>query len=251
MGSLQGQTYVDANGWYSTDCVGESCSVYFAKQGGTTHRIGAVQNVFYSLADVMAGNVTTNIVGLSTGQWSDYYRCTFFSNFVVDGKTYAGNTYIHKDFATGGNGGKAFYEIFDIASPGRYLIIEIPVVGLGAIRAGSLNMDYVCSLTVIVPNELSIQILESTNGQGTGGTTPAACAKCGVVGCDGSCHVEPPTVDNDLSGVIELLQFMIAQNRVKILSLHYLNGRLDNLFIVGCLLLGSILFIHFGRFVRW
>jgi len=33
--------------------------------------------------------------------------------------------------------------------------------------------------------------------------------------------------------------------------LTYQNHRLDDLFILGCLIFGSILFIHFGRFVRW
>jgi len=33
--------------------------------------------------------------------------------------------------------------------------------------------------------------------------------------------------------------------------LIYQNQRLDNLFILGCLIFGSLLFIHFGRFIRW
>ena len=33
--------------------------------------------------------------------------------------------------------------------------------------------------------------------------------------------------------------------------LVYQNQRLDDLLIVGCLIFGSLLFIHFGRFVRW
>jgi len=33
--------------------------------------------------------------------------------------------------------------------------------------------------------------------------------------------------------------------------LSYQNQRLDDLLIIGCLIFGSLLFIHFGRFVRW
>lgn len=40
-----------------------------------------------------------------------------------------------------------------------------------------------------------------------------------------------------LNGVMELLA---AQNR-----------RLDDLLVMGCLIFGSLLFIHFGRFMRW
>jgi len=33
--------------------------------------------------------------------------------------------------------------------------------------------------------------------------------------------------------------------------LVYQNQRLDDLLILGCLIFGSLLFIHFGRFIRW
>jgi len=33
--------------------------------------------------------------------------------------------------------------------------------------------------------------------------------------------------------------------------LVYQNQRLDDLLIVGCLIFGSLLLLHFGRFVRW
>jgi len=51
-------------------------------------------------------------------------------------------------------------------------------------------------------------------------------------------------MENDFS-VIE--QLLVVQNDLLIFQ----NQRLDNLLILGCLIFGSLLFVHFGRFVRW
>jgi hypothetical protein len=131
-------------------------------------------------------------------------------------------------------------------------------------------MDSVCYVRFILPDAVSIEKLLLTNGAGTGGggtacphcgvigcdgscqgTNPLPCPHCGVVGCDGSCQSKPPEVDVDFEGLMVLIQYLIEQNQNQLLCLINLNRLLKNLLIIACLVLGSLFFIHFGRFVRW
>jgi hypothetical protein len=257
MGSLRAQNpMVDSTGWYFSDCVGTERYEIFAKQGTSVWGIGNAGTNFTPTTLPTSGNLTTATAG--NGQFSNFVRYITYTLSPVNGRTFRAVLYIHKDFAITGNNTEAILAINETGvggSPPIYFTNSVSVVSLGAISVSGRNMDSVCYVRFVLPDAVSIAILLETNGVGTGGGVGTACPHCGVVGCDGSCQgtnpipcphcgvvgctgsciqpPDPPDVDYDLEGVIQLLQHLITLLEIQISLLQTQNILLQQLLDKG------------------
>jgi hypothetical protein len=219
-GSLQAQPlgFIDANGWYSTDCVGSQLYIHVGKQGSALRRWS------YPLtpSQVLTGNNSSAAVSSGTGVWANYYNFPC-STLTYNGTTISCNVYIDKSYATTGVLNKAYF-VWN-----GYMVTELEIENMGPKRISGQDYDAYSYASVVLADSASVETLVETNGAGTGGGT--ACSLCGILGCDGSCVDPPdlPVVEVNLEGVVQLLQHLITLMGITNTLLQGQNGLLTEI----------------------